>query len=287
MKKVFYLLSMAILPAFLAVSCNRNDDESTPTPKEELLLPSKAEEIYYDKNGNPKRTSVYDFTYDGTKLTKLVSRDGEGNTAFTYQDDLITKIKSNEEERIFEYDSKGNLSKETLVESYNSATITHVYTYTLNGNSVSVTYSKKNVAGEKLRSEAVGAYTYTLTPNKQVIRGVGKKTSTDYYDSGYSYTYDTTKEENYTYDDKNSIFKNVGGFDKLGYSQFILNAPFGSFNNVLTKNRKEGVDNTRTYTHTEAYRYTYNDKNFPTEFENSVDDKKYKTSKIEYKTVTK
>ncbi|MDY3318174.1 hypothetical protein PG637_01975 [Riemerella anatipestifer] len=284
MKKVFYLLSMAILPVFLAVSCNRNDDE--PTPKEELLLPSKVEETYYDKDGNQKRTSVYDLTCDGTKFTKMVSRDGEGNTTFAYQDNLLVKVKSDEEERVFEYDSKGNLVKETLVSSYGgTTTTTDIYTYELSESSVNVTYNRKNVSGGELKLEAVGTYTYTLTPNKQVVKVVGKKTLT-----GYGYTDEVTIEENYTYDDKNSIFKNISGFDKLGYSQFMLAISLGNFNNVLTKSSKDvskDVSYTDIYTQTEAYKYTYNDKNFPTEFENSVDGKKYKTSKIEYKTVTK
>ncbi|MDY3536436.1 hypothetical protein PG275_00290 [Riemerella anatipestifer] len=285
MKKVFYLLSMAVLPVFLAVSCNRNDDEPTPTPKEELLLPSKVEETYYDKDGNQKRTSVYDLTYDGTKFTKMVSRDGEGNTTFAYQDNLLVKVKSDEEDRVFEYDSKGNLVKETLVSSYGGTTTTDIYTYELSESSVNVTYNRKNVSGGELKLEAVGTYTYTLTPNKQVVKVVGKKTLT-----GYDYTDEVTIEENYTYDDKNSIFKNISGFDKLGYSQFMLAVSLGNFNNVLTKSSKDvskDVGYTDIYTQTEAYKYTYNDKNFPTEFENSVDGKKYKVSKIEYKTVTK
>ncbi|MEJ8590660.1 hypothetical protein JSO54_05345 [Riemerella anatipestifer] len=259
-------------------------DEPT-TPKEELLLPSKVEETYYNNYDNTQRTSVYDFTYNGTKLTEMVSRDGEGNTAFSYQDNLLVKVKSDEEERLFEYDSKGNLVKETLVSSYGGTTTTDIYTYELSGSSVNVTYNRKNVNGGELRLEDVGTYTYTLTPNKQVMKVVGKKTSTNYYGSS-PYVYETTKEESYTYDDKNSIFKNISGFGKLGYSQFVLGASLGSFNNVLTTSSKE-VDNMSVYTHTEAYKYTYNDKNFPTEFENSLDDKKYKTSKIEYKTVTK
>ncbi|MBO4234024.1 hypothetical protein FO675_06870 [Riemerella anatipestifer] len=285
MKKVFYLLSMAVLPVFLAVSCNRNDDEPTPTPKEEVLLPSKVEETYYDKDGNQKRTSVYDLTYDGTKFTKMVSRDGEGNTTFAYQDNLLVKVKSDEEERVFEYDSKGNLVKETLVSSYGGTTTTDIYTYELSESSVNVTYNRKNVSGGELKLEAVGTYTYTLTPNKQVTKIVGKKTLT-----GYGYTDEVTIEENYTYDDKNSIFKNISGFDKLGYSQFMLAVSLGNFNNVLNKSSKDvskDVGYTDIYTQTEAYKYTYNDKNFPTEFENSVDGKKYKVSKIEYKTVTK
>lgn len=285
MKKVFYLLSMAVLPVFLAVSCNRNDDEPTPTPKEEVLLPSKVEETYYDKDGNQKRTSVYDLTYDGTKFTKMVSRDGEGNTTFAYQDNLLVKVKSDEEERVFEYDSKGNLVKETLVSSYGGTTTTDIYTYELSESSVDVTYNRKNVSGGELKLEAVGTYTYTLTPNKQVVKVVGKKTLT-----GYDYTDEVTIEENYTYDDKNSIFKNISGFDKLGYSQFMLAISLGNFNNVLTKSSKDvskDVSYTDIYTQTEAYKYTYNDKNFPTEFENSVDGKKYRVSKIEYKTVTK
>ncbi|AQY21407.1 hypothetical protein [Riemerella anatipestifer] len=286
MKKVFYLLSMAILPAFLAVSCNRNDDEPTPTPKEELLLPSKEEITYYDNN--TLRTTVNSFTYDGTKLTKVVSvsDDEEYATTFTYQDNLLVKVKSDEEDRVFEYDSKGNLVKETQVLSYDNTTVTDIYTYELNKSSVNVTYNRKNVNGDELRLEEVGTYTYTLTPNKQVAKIVGKKTSTS-YDGSSTYVYETAVEENYTYDDKNSVYKNISGFDKLGYSQAAVKVALGGINNVLTKSSKYNIiDNTDVYTHTDTYKYIYNDKNFPVEVERVRDEEKV-VSKVEYKAVAK
>ncbi|MDY3351843.1 hypothetical protein PG357_07570 [Riemerella anatipestifer] len=284
MKKVFYLLSMAILPAFLAVSCNRNDDE--PTPKEEVLLPSKEEITYYDNN--TLRTTVNSFTYDGTKLTKVVSvsDDEEYATTFTYQDNLLVKVKSDEEDRVFEYDSKGNLVKETQVLSYDNTTVTDIYTYELNGSSVNVTYNRKNVNGGELRLEEVGTYTYTLTTNKQVAKIVGKKTSTS-YDGSSTYVYETAVEENYTYDDKNSVYKNISGFDKLGYSQAAVKVALGGINNVLTKSSKYNIiDNTDVYTHTDTYKYIYNDKNFPVEVERVRDEEKV-VSKVEYKAVAK
>ncbi|MBO4234023.1 hypothetical protein FO675_06865 [Riemerella anatipestifer] len=284
MKKVFYLLSMAILPVFLAVSCNRNDDE--PTPKEELLLPSKEEITYYDNN--TLRTTVNSFTYDGTKLTKVVSvsDDEEYATTFTYQDNLLVKVKSDEEDRVFEYDSKGNLVKETQVLSYDNTTVTDIYTYELNKSSVNVTYNRKNVNGDELRLEEVGTYTYTLTPNKQVAKIVGKKTSTS-YDGSSTYVYETAVEENYTYDDKNSVYKNISGFDKLGYSQAAVKVALGGINNVLTKSSKYNIiDDTDVYTHTDTYKYIYNDKNFPVEVERVRDEEKV-VSKVEYKAVAK
>ncbi|WPC11356.1 hypothetical protein LEQ04_12390 [Riemerella anatipestifer] len=55
----------------------------------------------------------------------------------------------------------------------------------------------------------------------------------------------------------------------------------------MTKSSKYNIiDNTDVYTHTDTYKYIYNDKNFPVEVERVRDEEKV-VSKVEYKAVAK
>ncbi|MDY3547485.1 hypothetical protein PG291_02590 [Riemerella anatipestifer] len=287
MKRVFYLLSMVALPVFFAVSCSRNDDE--PTPKEELLLPSKIEETYYDKDGKPESTTVNTFTYNGTKLVKMATvndDDGSKSSAeysvvLTYEGDLIKKTQGNGTEKTFEYDSKGNLLKETYTSNNASRIYTEICTYKLNGNSVDVAYSSEEIRDGKLEQKIEGTYVYTLTSDQHVMKRKGKDVTT-MYNAVSSHTYESDVEEDYTYDDKNSVYRHFSGFDKLGYSLAAVTLLRGGVHNVLTKS--EYLNNALQTYH---YKYTYNDKNFPTKIEESRGGEKYKVSTIEYKTVTK
>ncbi|MDD1523955.1 hypothetical protein [Riemerella anatipestifer] len=282
MKKSFYLLSTVALAALFMVSCNKRDEEISPL-SQEVILPYKVETTYFEDN-NEEKENIY-LTYDGTKLSKEVvvfPNKSKDSLVYTYQGDLITKIKGEKTETSYEYDSNGNLTKETFISNYPSQTSTEAYTYKLNGNTVEVTLEEINKKDGNIIYKKEGFYTYTITPNKQILKRVGKEVSSSYGSATLILSNETSIEEEYTYDDRNSLFKNIRGFDKLGYSQDAIYLSKGGTNNMLTKSGKQN-QMTTLY----GYKYSYNDKNFPTEIENTRDGKKRSISKIEYKVVSK
>ena len=231
MKKITLLFSVF---ALILTSCSGSgDDASTDTNSTTVLLQKivseDAEGVFTDN-----------YFYNGTKITKIESTDGQKDV-FTYTGDLITKVETSydgvlDATELYDYDASGRLISYTA-NFKNSSTYLETYTHNVNG-TISFT-----------RTESGDLYstgTFTMTGN-DVLNVVSN------YDFGFG-PYTTTNS--YIYDTKFTPFKNITGF-KWYLVAGSENVMSGFDHNVLTFTDSETSSNNSSYT------YTYNSLNFP------------------------
>ena len=210
-------------------SCSSDDDNGGQTPADNTVLPVK---IAFNEDGENFDVRL---SYNGNKITKMNYSTGSpfGNA-----------------EVFFQYDGD-KIIKTTL--NLDGGSITKTYTY--ENNRVA---SVKDVWDGVTTSE----YNYTWINDNHV-----KMTSpeNDYYTDFYMSNGNIVKvkdyfggniwESNYTFDNKNSIFKNVEGF------QYLIDDGDLYFNrNNITRDVTTAGDSTFIT----DYVYEYNAKNFPT-----------------------
>lgn len=224
MKKIFLFLSISLL---VFQSCSSGDSSASSS---DVLL-KKA--IWNDG-------SIYDYTYQGNKISKIMGNDGAYSN-FTYTGDLITNVESVDPNnsyyghdeflysgtnltQIKEY--QGNLLKRKIdfvINNDNTRTRTHtVY----NGsNTTTIIYKEYYLNDEMIKEEKLNA--------------------------NGSVNYTTI----FTYDNKNYIYKNV-----LGYKNIINWYDFGGplHNTVKTVNTSANYNNTTNYF------FEYNSDGYPT-----------------------
>ena len=97
------LLFSALMGAMI-ISCNRDNDDSNPTPQtptidDPSILPTKF--TYFIPGDNEE---VITFSYDGNKLVKLTQNNED--VIFTYTGDLITSVRSEDYYRSRNLDSQ-------------------------------------------------------------------------------------------------------------------------------------------------------------------------------------
>lgn len=244
MKKIFYLISFSML--FL-VSCS--SDESSSETSENLLLKQIIE------GDAVLGGSVTNFTYNGNKLVEIKRNiDSEDySDIYTYTGEVITKI-----EKFRVYDT-GTPYEETELQStdefqYNAnnqlvqfktttpdSDVERITTYVYNsGNTVSLSQYENSPGNAP---ELLKTGTITLQNGEIVQLQIVKE-----FDS---YT------DNYTYDTKNSIFKNVVGYDKLLLTHII--GKQGSW--TLVDTIIGGVSH--NFVNGGELEYTYNSDNYP------------------------
>jgi hypothetical protein len=224
MKKTIFFLSTILLVGFS--SCSSDDDGSTPNPTSDILV--KKVIYQFDDDLNEEIT----FSYNGNKLVQGVYDDGTIEKYY-YSGDLITKIEyvfdgEVEEQDLFAYDSDGRLVEHKYQDLIDDFEDKSLFVYNDN-NSI----TKTNITGLIDNTETIG-FESTLTVLNNEI-------STIVQTGGLTYTY--------TYDSKNSPFKNVTGYSKIAYSiqgDFELH---GSAKNILTidENNSSYTENIMTY----------------------------------------
>lgn len=248
-------LLQILLISSLFIGCSSSDDETTPEDTTPILL---VKEHYLAANGTPDGSMNY--TYNGDKIVKMETSDGEEKVEFTYNGDDISKSITYLDNKISEINeffyTNGKLTSQKVINS--SAPIP--YNFTINYNYVNDNYVKfTRVTGYTL-SSTTGVVTYTSTNYEAFLsNGNLNKMITQSTSSGTS-TY------TYTYDDKNSRFKNIRGYAK---ALIFDSADGGKGINNLVKRSRSQVLNGTTYTSGESNTYSYNSNNFPTKINTS------------------
>lgn len=222
---------MLFLCAGFLWSCSSDDDNDGPevTPVDTSVLPLK---IAYNEDGE---TFDVQFSYNGNKVSKMNyssnSPFGNAEAVFQYDGDKITKITY-------------NLAEGVITKTY--------------------TYANNRIASMKEVWEGYGTSEYTydwIDDNHVKLNKIGSEYYTDFYLNNGNivkiedYFGGNVWNINYSFDDKNSIFKNVEGF------QYIIEEGDLYFNrNNITKDVTTAGDNTFMTN----YSYEYNSKGFPT-----------------------
>lgn len=223
MKKLICLISVTLI---LLQSCSSGDDSSSVSTS---ILCKK------EVNG----TFVFDYIYNGNKIERSLAN-GKLNRKYYYTGDMITKIEEYNDNQLrwittFTYDN-GMLATRLFVDLNPDAdpNITSgdktIYSYNSNN---TISYDEYvGTATEQSKYSSTGIITLL---NGQVVKNEA--------------AYGTTLV---TYDNKNSPFKNITGFDKLmpSYNVVILGS-----NNPITIKYYDNIINT--------FYYQYNEQGYP------------------------
>lgn len=245
MKKILLLLSFSVV---LLSSCS--SDDSSTSESQPLLLKTMTEgDVLFGQ-------TVTHYSYNGNKLVEIF-KDGDDDDyidAYTYTGDLITKIEKfyvfdfgtpSEDRQLlstdqFAYNSNNQLVQFTTTsQDFDGERVT---TYTYNSNNTVSFAQNANVPGEPTESLKTGTITM----------GNGEITKLQVVKQFDSYT------DNYAYDTKNSIFKNVTGYDKI-----LLTHILGTQGSLTWVNSIVGGISHNFLNHQGDYQYTYNSDNYP------------------------
>lgn len=244
MKKFFYLISFSLL--FL-VSCS--SDSSTETTPSNVLLKQIIEGDVLLGG------SVTTFTYNGNKIVKIkrnVDTDVYSDV-YTYTGNLITKIEkfqiyyegtSGEQNELLSTDEFSYNSNDKLIQFKTiipNSDVEMVTTYVYNSNNTVTFEQNKNFPG----GSPISLKTGTITLQDGEITQLQMSTEFD------SNTY------NYSYDAKNSIFKNVVGYDKLIFAHII-----GKQGSLIQLDTIIGGIS-HNFVNSGDLQYTYNSENYP------------------------
>lgn len=213
MKKIILFLGFV---AISLASCSSDSDSSDGGSGGVLV-----KKIVYTSITDEYSETV-DYTYNGNKLVKGVYDYG-AEEIYTYSGNLITKIELFEDGEVtysetFTYDGSGRLL--TYLAEEGPFTESETFTYNANG---TVTCSG---------SSGLSTYTFENNELKQIARTTG-----EIYE--------------YTYDGKNSPFRNVTGYDKIAHVAHGDHEFFGRNQNISTIQETTGdvayMTNTMTY----------------------------------------
>ncbi|KGO88880.1 hypothetical protein Q764_10735 [Flavobacterium suncheonense GH29-5 = DSM 17707] len=229
MKKLIYAFSAL---ALLFASCSSDNDSSSEDTSGPVLLKKLIET---DFNGDVYTT---DYFYNGNKLIKTVNDDGTYQN-ITYTGNLITKMEffsetdQLEQTDLFVYNENEQLVNFQRLLHNEDLGFKEVYVYDASGN-VAVTYYDGDLASQTNE---------TGTGNVTFLNGE-ISVMTD-MDAGVTKTY--------TYDTKNTPFKNVLGMGKLSF--YDSGNDQGINHNVVMLTKSDGESVTSTY--------TYNSSDYP------------------------
>lgn len=230
-KSIFSIFALVLLSL---ASCSSDDNATTDPATSSDILVKRIINTQEDPEGF---NDIITFTYNGNKLQEANYLDGT-KEKYYYTGDLITKVEyifegEVEEQDVFIYDSDGRLieyKNEDLIEDFEERSL---FAYN-SGNTITET-------------TFVGSTPYTRTitiENDEIVKIV------DNAPGGKTYKY--------SYDTKNSPFKNVTGYAKIAYA-------FGGDFELLGK--KHNISLIRN--ETDSYDYMsntiqYNSNDYPT-----------------------
>lgn len=235
--------------AIVLLSCSRDSDSPSDT------APILIKKINYLSNTGSVEGSM-NFTYNGDKIIKLETSDGEEKVEYTYTGDDISKTINYVNNNITEINeyfyTGGKLTSQKItnaIEPNLNQTITYNY---VNDNLVKYSeirgYSSNNGV-VTLHTTSYEVYLSNGNLNKIISTSANSGTIT----------------ETYSYDDKNNIFKNVKGFIKI--MMFDADGEYG-LNNLKNSTRSQSLSGTNL-TSSLTKTYTYNSNNFPTKMTSS------------------
>lgn len=215
MKKLLFLLFLSLI----TLNCSRanDDDQNTDTTP---VLPIKI-------TFNGETSTV---KYDGSKIVSIVSDINAGNKMlFTYNQDIVTNIKSYDDNKLASEANYSYAGGQLVSASVIDNTSPMSYTTTLGFTYIS------NTSVKVVKKVSYNQTQYTLNLVYTLNNGfVSKYTGNG---SGLENGQPVTYEESgtFTYSDKNAIFKNVTGFDKILTSGVIFYELFSNIkSNILT-----------------------------------------------------
>ena len=241
MKKLILGLSLA----FLAIGCSSNDDDASVPAEETLVLPTKLfnsdDTGTFKYNGNKvSEINWVDYKvvceYNGNLITRMIDYDAAGaketTTDFTYSNDKLIKV-------IF---VEGNVNETTTYSYPNTNTVNATVTRTSTSQGSPVVY--KDVI------------TYTLDNGNVVSEEM------NYYVNG---TLKGKISATYTYDDKNTAYKNILGFDKIMIYSFDGDENTVGRNNLLIKNHTNTPVGSSVSKYKNVNTITYSAAGYPTQ----------------------
>ncbi|MDY3364238.1 hypothetical protein PG623_09550 [Riemerella anatipestifer] len=239
MKK--YVLMTAI--AVNLMSCNRSENDETVT-ESIPVLPTKI--TLESKNGESANITL---NYNGSKLTEVNGIYGTGKIFFEYSNNLISKIveKDGEDVIITNLEYTNNKLTKTITtgtEDNGMYNFSNETTYVYRNDRTVIA----NEIGTSNSQNYTASTTYTITNNQ----------ATKYISTRYS----TTTTHNISYDEKNSIFKNITGFKE---ASLALNSIFFIKDFSTTQNNYISIstDEQSSGNYSATYQYTYNSNNYP------------------------
>lgn len=188
-----------------------------------------------------------DYLYDGSKLLKITSSDGSYVT-YAYTGNLITErdfyynnVLNTKE--IFTYNASNQLLNFRRTTPTNTVLYKATYQYNSDG-TITINGYKGDVISQS-----------TQLVNRKVFLLNGQASRIE----NYTVVNGTAATEvlNYTFDTKNSPFKDILGFDKLTYYDTALN---GNARNVTGINTSGAI---LANSGSDVVQYTYNPQNYP------------------------
>lgn len=246
MKKIILLASLTLIFA----SCSRSSDNTNEIIVDPVvetpILPTKISGSW----------GVKTIKYNGNKLSEMMGSDSK--TVFEYSGDIITKIKS--------YNTKG-IEIETVDFVYSNGKLTNVsYNATNNKKTFVYSYPDANtVVKTKVRNYTFAGESMTDKEDVTYTLKNGNIVSEEmvYYHNNKLYG---NISATYTYDDKNNVYKNVLGFDKIKVYLFADLKDYvgsGSNNNLLTKSLTNITVAGETSKYKDVYSNSYSSSDYP------------------------
>ncbi|MDR2229635.1 MAG: hypothetical protein LBE39_09200 [Flavobacteriaceae bacterium] len=246
MKKIVLLASLTLI----FTSCGRSGDNTNEVVVDPVvetpILPAKISGSW----------GVETIKYNGNKLSEIISSDSK--TVFEYSGSLITKTISYDNSGVqigtadFVY-SNGTLTNVSYNATNNKKTF--VYSYPDANTVVKTRVRNYSVAGEPMIDKE--DITYTLKNGNIVSEEMV------YYHNNKLYG---NISSTYTYDDKNNVYKNILGFDKIKVYLFADLKDYigsGSNNNLLTKSQTHITVAGETSKYKNVYSNSYSSSGYP------------------------
>lgn len=223
MKTYTYLLSILFA---MFMSCSSGDSSNSTTSQDVLIKKIISSEGWSET-----------FFYDGNKLIKIAFDDGTSRVV-TYSGNYIVKTEIRDASNTFrgEYETFDYLNNRVSQhKSYYNNIIVYQGDYIYNSNGTIITINEKNYNSSGVLSS---------TSNKrQYVDSNGSLTKTEILNSSNV----ITQTDNFTYDVKNGVYKNILGFSavpSMMMGKFNLSSHISPYISIV-------------------YSYQYNSQNYP------------------------
>ncbi len=256
-----YFAKTLLLGFLFLSSCSSDDKKNTPLPPqpvvpEVLVLPTEVKIETTNLSTNiTTLVSRKKYEYNGNKLSKIVNLlKADDYKEYTYAGDLISRVQEFNNNIITNYTNyfyeNGKNIRKQVVNLTNKSINDYTYDYSEFDTKKIITASVKNMNLEMVvNNQSKEIYHYDAAMNLIKAEYVGQ-----YF----------TPILGYTYDDKKGFDFNIVGFNK------IVGEYLGPNNRI--KLSSSNVSPLRDYT------YEYNDKSYPSKYDDTFDGKKTTTS---------
>jgi len=213
MKKLIFIISISMLTL---ISCSEDNTKADET--------NNKKPITRTRNG-----IVFSYTYDGNKIIQCADNNFNyyiSKWVYTYTGDLITKedyYKNDILQKTYEHTYENNKIATSIVKDFSTSSILRsksVYTYTSDTSVMRENfYYNSNISNWtkslNVRYTIIGSH----ITKEEILKADGTPSSTTVYE----------------YDNKNNVFKNILGFDKLIYKTDVSDDTKHNTVNNITK----------------------------------------------------